>query len=99
MRNSQLRSEPPTRPERQVPPYLPTFSTGSTMRGFLGRRSATGGSVPAFTCSASAGASLKSIAIADEIDMMPAMIASTLVSRKPAVRVPVGRPPLDRRAP
>ena len=25
MRNSQLRSEPPTMPERQVPPYLPTL--------------------------------------------------------------------------
>ena len=36
-------------PERQVPPYLPTFSTGVTTRGFSGRRSATGGSVPALT--------------------------------------------------
>ncbi len=43
--------------ERQVPPYLPTSRSGVTTIGFLGRRSANGGSVPASASAFSIGAS------------------------------------------
>ena len=52
-----LKSEGPRKPRRQTPPYWPISSAGTT-RGFSGRRWATGGSLPAFTRSASTGASL-----------------------------------------
>ena len=43
-------------PDRQVPPYLPTLSTGVTTRGFSGTLCATGGNVPASTIFCSIGA-------------------------------------------
>src|SRR5512139_774266 len=46
------------KPRRQTPPYLPTPSEPSTTSGSLGRRCSTGGRLPAFTWSASTGASL-----------------------------------------
>ena len=42
---------------RQVPPYSPVPSKGSTTIGASGSRSATGGRVPCATSSASIGAS------------------------------------------
>jgi len=44
-------------PRCQTPPYWPISSTTSSTRGSLGKRSSTGGSDPAATISASAGAS------------------------------------------
>src|SRR5215510_3380802 len=48
----------PVKPRRQVPPYLPISRTGLMTSGSLGTRCSTGGSFPAFTISASIGASL-----------------------------------------
>src|SRR6185295_671006 len=53
-----LESAGPRKARRQVPPYSPTLSTVGTTSGFSGRRASTAGSLPAFTWSASAGASL-----------------------------------------
>ena len=47
----------PMKPRRQVPPYLPMLRSGLITMISLGSRSATGGSLPAFTSSASTGAS------------------------------------------
>ena len=49
----------PVKPRRQMPPYLPTSSSGFRTIGSDGTRSATGGSLPALTSSASIGASWK----------------------------------------
>src|SRR5512141_698896 len=57
MRMRPLRSDGPRKPRRHVPPYLPTSGAVMTY-GFLGRRSATVGSLPALTWSANIGASL-----------------------------------------
>src|SRR5262245_27958387 len=43
---------------RRVPPYLPIVVVGLTTSGSSGRRCSTAGSLPAFTRSASIGASL-----------------------------------------
>src|SRR5438105_7840432 len=48
----------PVNAMRQLPPYLPTSFVGCSTSGSSGRRCSTGGSLPAFTCSASIGASL-----------------------------------------
>src|SRR5437870_13314408 len=48
----------PVNAMRQLPPYLPTSFVGCSTSGSCGRRCSTGGSLPAFTCSASIGASL-----------------------------------------
>ena len=48
----------PVKPRRQVPPYLPISFSGFQTIGSAGRRCSTGGSLPAFTSSASIGASL-----------------------------------------
>ena len=56
MRMRPLRSDGPVKPRCQMPPYWP-ISGASMTYGFLGRRSSTGGSVPALTRSASIGAS------------------------------------------
>ena len=55
-------SEPPTTACRQVPPYLPTFSSGVTTSGCSGSRCATGGNLPAVTSAARTGASRYSAA-------------------------------------
>ena len=47
----------PVKPRRQVPPYLPMLWSGFTTIGSSGMRWVTGGSLPAFTSSASIGAS------------------------------------------
>ena len=47
----------PRKPRRQVPPYLPTLRSGFSTIGSCGMRCSTGGSLPALTSSASAGAS------------------------------------------
>src|SRR5579859_4797834 len=48
----------PVKARRQVPPYLPTSLSGCQTIGSAGMRCSTGGSLPAFTRSASIGASL-----------------------------------------
>src|SRR5690242_16260063 len=48
----------PVKARRQVPPYLPISLSGCQTMGSVGMRCSTGGSLPAFTCSASIGASL-----------------------------------------
>ena len=51
----------PVNARRQLPPYFPTSRSGFTTKSCdgSGRRLSTAGSLPALTCSASAGASLK----------------------------------------
>ena len=51
----------PVKALRQLPPYLPISCSGFTTKSCegSGRRLSTAGSFPAFTCSASIGASLK----------------------------------------
>ena len=49
----------PVSARRKTPPYCPMVSRGTTMSGFSGRRSDTGGSSPFFTFSESMGASPK----------------------------------------
>ncbi len=49
----------PVNPRRMVPPYRPISCTGLMTSGSSPIRSLTGGSLPAFTSSASCGASLK----------------------------------------
>ena len=51
----------PVKPRRQVPPYLPISCTGLMTSGSWPMRSATGGSLPALTSSASCGASLNAL--------------------------------------
>src|SRR3989442_305088 len=53
------KSAGPVKPPRQVPPYLPTSRSGLITTGSCPTRSATGGSLPALTSSASCGASLR----------------------------------------
>src|SRR5690242_11583888 len=52
------KSAGPVKPARHVPPYLPISFSGLITSGSWPMRSATGGSLPAFTSSASCGASL-----------------------------------------
>ena len=47
----------PVKARRQVPPYFPIECSGLTTIGSSGIRSLTGGSLPAFTSTARAGAS------------------------------------------
>src|SRR5215472_4495392 len=51
------KSAGPVKPARHVPPYLPISCSGLMTRGSCPMRSATGGSLPALTSSASCGAS------------------------------------------
>src|SRR5260370_18516699 len=52
------KSAGPVKPPRHVPPYLPISCNGLMTSGSCPMRSATGGSLPALTISASWGASL-----------------------------------------
>src|SRR6185503_10773858 len=58
-RNPFQKSAGPVNPARHVPPYFPISCSGLMTSGSCPMRSATGGSLPALTSAASAGASLK----------------------------------------
>src|SRR5262249_42499310 len=84
----------------QVPPYLPIACSGLITSGSWPMRSATGGSFPALTCSASCGASL------NVLGAFPASVTtsgpSSLPMRElllgPCASAPTPRAPLRRLA-
>src|SRR5206468_3914489 len=93
------KSAGPVKPPRQVPPYLPTSRSGLITTGSCPTRSATGGSLPALTSSASCGASLRllgsfaaSVTTSGPSSLPMNVLLPALCASAPAATTPLSAP-------